>query len=152
MFCILKKAGVIFILALFFQNSFAAEEWRGTFLDGDTWKNPGSVTAETKPKTVTYEEFVSAQKTAYIRGLYEGLDAEGIIVNKKSGLSGRIPSLGAARLVNELDEFYKEYYNTTIPVINALILVKEKIDGVSPDRLANDLKIAKESNLNEDIP
>ena len=129
------------------QASIAAVK---QFVEGEAWLSISAAVQNTGSDAKSQDQAIKVQKTYYLRGIYDGLKAEGITGNKRSKLLAKIPAWDPEKMIKELDEFYIDDNNKVIPVINALMLINEKMRGLPQDKMQRNINVVREANLNED--
>lgn len=152
--CVILISISLFILR---GQAPAAAGEEAVFCNGDAWEAVKTAAAkpadgeETAEKSsISPEEALKIQKTAYLKGLYEGLTAGEILANRKNPMLKKIPPYDIGRLISLLDEFYSDTSNKDIPVIDALTVIKMQLDNEPPRKIRVTIENLKQSNLNVD--
>lgn len=148
MAAIARKKLIAVLLILFFSGSYARCEEEAVFVDGEAWEDVSGLDLSSDLQEDVSGKIRKAQKIAYIRGVYESLKGSEIIVNRRSPLLQRIPDIPPDRLIEELDVFYNDYGNKSIPVLNALIVIERKNRAVSKEQINKEIDSLKEANIN----
>ncbi len=155
---LLAEICIILIFLSFIRGQApAAAGEEAAFCDGDAWEavktaaaKPADESKEAEKSSISLEETLKIQKVAYLKGLYEGLTAGEIITNRKNTMLKKIPPYNSGRLISLLDEFYSDSSNEDIPVIDALTIIKMKLNDEPPSKIQVTIENLRQSNLNVD--